>query len=122
MTMKTRGRGKIYSSIIETIGDTPIVRLDRLANAHSVKANLLAKLEFFNPLASVKDRIGYSMIDAMEADGADHTRQIGSCRANIRQHRHRACLCCSSQRLPAHPCDAGNHVVRTAQDVQDPRC
>ena len=69
MTMKTRGRGKIYSSIIETIGDTPLVRLDRLANAHSVKANLLAKLEFFNPLASVKDRIGYSMIDAMEADG-----------------------------------------------------
>ncbi|WP_422373975.1 cysteine synthase A [Roseibium sp.] len=69
MTMKTSGRGKIYGSITETIGDTPIVRLDRLAKAHGVKANLLAKLEFFNPIASVKDRIGVAMIEAMEADG-----------------------------------------------------
>ena len=63
------GRGKIYSSIVETIGDTPLVRLDKLAKAKGVKANLLAKLEFFNPLASVKDRIGLAMIDAMEQDG-----------------------------------------------------
>src|SRR5512139_2218490 len=63
------GRGRIYDSITHTIGDTPIVRLDRLAGKHGVKANLLAKLEFFNPIASVKDRIGVSMIDALEADG-----------------------------------------------------
>ncbi|TYC54104.1 cysteine synthase A [Rhodobacterales bacterium] len=69
MTMKTSGRGKIYSSITETIGNTPIVRLDRLAKAHGVKGNLLAKLEFFNPISSVKDRIGVAMIDAMEKDG-----------------------------------------------------
>jgi cysteine synthase A len=69
MTIKTHGRGKIYSSITETIGDTPLVRLDRLANAHGVKATLLGKLEFFNPIASVKDRIGVAMIDAMERDG-----------------------------------------------------
>eukprot|EP00903_Cladosiphon_okamuranus_P002382 g2380.t1 len=69
MTMKTSGRGKIYGSITETIGDTPIVRLDRLAKAHGVKANLLAKLEFFNPISSVKDRIGVAMIEAMEAAG-----------------------------------------------------
>ena len=69
MTMTTNGRGKIYSSITETIGDTPIVRLDRLAKAHDVKGNLLAKLEFFNPIASVKDRIGVAMIEAMEQDG-----------------------------------------------------
>ncbi|CAJ1383903.1 unnamed protein product [Effrenium voratum] len=69
MTMKTSGRGKIYASITETIGDTPIVRLDRLAKAHGVKGNLLAKLEFFNPIASVKDRIGVAMIEAMERDG-----------------------------------------------------
>ena len=69
MTMKTSGRGKIYGSITETIGDTPIVRLDRLAKAHGVKANLLAKLEFFNPSSSVKDRIGVAMIEAMEAAG-----------------------------------------------------
>lgn len=69
MTRKTHGRGKIYSSITDTIGDTPIVRLDRLAKAHEVRANLLAKLEFFNPIASVKDRIGVAMIEAMEQDG-----------------------------------------------------
>ncbi|WP_293855921.1 cysteine synthase A [uncultured Alsobacter sp.] len=64
------GRGRIYGSITETIGDTPIVRLDRLAKERGVKANLLAKLEFFNPIASVKDRIGVNMIEAAEAAGA----------------------------------------------------
>jgi cysteine synthase A len=63
------GRGRIYSSITETIGDTPLVRLDKLAREKGIKANLLAKLEFFNPIASVKDRIGVSMIEAMEAVG-----------------------------------------------------
>jgi cysteine synthase A len=63
------GRGRIYNSITETIGDTPLVRLDKLAREKGVKANLLAKLEFFNPIASVKDRIGVSMIEAMEAAG-----------------------------------------------------
>ena len=63
------GRGRIYSSITETIGDTPLVRLDKIAKAQGVKANLLAKLEFFNPIASVKDRIGVAMIDALEASG-----------------------------------------------------
>jgi cysteine synthase len=63
------GRGRIYGSITETIGDTPIVRLDKLAKEKGVKANLLAKLEFFNPIASVKDRIGVAMIDALEKAG-----------------------------------------------------
>ena len=63
------GRGRIYGSITETIGDTPLVRLDRLAREKGVKANLLAKLEFFNPISSVKDRIGVAMIDALEAAG-----------------------------------------------------
>jgi cysteine synthase A len=63
------GRGRIYGSITETIGDTPLVRLDRIAADHGVKAMLLAKLEFFNPIASVKDRIGVAMIDALEAEG-----------------------------------------------------
>lgn len=63
------GRGRVYGSLTETIGDTPLVRLDRLAKEKGVKANLLAKLEFFNPLASVKDRIGVAMIDALEAAG-----------------------------------------------------
>ena len=63
------GRGRIYDSITETIGDTPIVRLDRLARKHGAGASILAKLEFFNPLSSVKDRIGVSMIEALEKEG-----------------------------------------------------
>ena len=63
------GRGRIYQSITDTIGDTPIVRLDRLAKEKGVHAHLLAKLEFFNPIASVKDRIGVNMIDALEQQG-----------------------------------------------------
>ena len=63
------GRGRVYGSILETIGDTPIVRLDKLAKEMGVKANLLAKLEFFNPIASVKDRIGVAMIEALEKAG-----------------------------------------------------
>ena len=63
------GRGRIYDSITDTIGDTPLVRLDRLAAMKEVRATLLAKLEFFNPMSSVKDRIGVAMIDALEAAG-----------------------------------------------------
>lgn len=63
------GRGRIYSDITETIGDTPLVELGQFAKAHEAKARILAKLEFFNPLASVKDRIGVAMIDALEAAG-----------------------------------------------------
>jgi cysteine synthase len=63
------GRGRIFDSITDTIGDTPLVRLDRVAKEKGVEARLLAKLEFFNPIASVKDRIGVSMIDALEKQG-----------------------------------------------------
>jgi cysteine synthase A len=66
---KKPGRGKIYDSITQTIGDTPLVRFDRIAASRGVKAHLLGKLEFFNPIGSVKDRIGVSMIDALEAQG-----------------------------------------------------
>ena len=63
------GRGRIYDSITDTIGDTPLVRLDRIAAMKDVRAHLIAKLEFFNPIGSVKDRIGVAMIDALEAAG-----------------------------------------------------
>jgi cysteine synthase len=65
-------RGRVYDSIVETIGATPLVRLKRLAAAHQVKAELLAKCEFFNPLSSVKDRIGVAMIEAAEKEGKLH--------------------------------------------------
>jgi len=65
-------RGRVYDSIVETVGATPLVRLKRLAAAHQVKADLLAKCEFFNPLSSVKDRIGVSMIETAEKEGRLH--------------------------------------------------
>lgn len=62
-------RGKVYDSIVDTIGATPLVRINRLAKESGARAELLAKLEFFNPLNSVKDRIGIAMIEAMEQAG-----------------------------------------------------
>jgi cysteine synthase A len=55
---------KIYNDITETIGNTPLVRLNRTAKKHGAVADVLLKLEFFNPLSSVKDRIGIALIDA----------------------------------------------------------
>ncbi|MBU2272502.1 MAG: cysteine synthase A [Alphaproteobacteria bacterium] len=63
------GRGKVYDSIVDTIGDTPLVGLPRLSAEYRPKATVLAKLEFFNPIGSVKDRIGVAMIDALEQAG-----------------------------------------------------
>jgi cysteine synthase A len=64
------GRGRVFASMTEAIGDAPLVRLRRLPAMHGVQADILAKLEYFNPAGSVKDRIGVSMIEAMEAAGA----------------------------------------------------
>ncbi len=57
------GHGKVYNDITETFANTPLVRLGRLTSAAKAKADILLKLEFFNPLSSVKDRIGVAMID-----------------------------------------------------------
>ena len=64
-----QARGRIFDSITETVGNTPLVRLHRLAEARGAGAKITAKLEFFNPLASVKDRIGVAMIEALERQG-----------------------------------------------------
>ena len=69
MIRTTTPRGKIFDSILDTIGATPMVKIPRLSQAEGLKTPLLAKLEFFNPLASVKDRIGAAMIEAAEAGG-----------------------------------------------------
>src|SRR5215510_6209166 len=63
------GRGRIYDSVLDLIGDTPLVRLPHLTAELKPKAEVVAKLEFFNPLASVKDRIGVAMIEYLEAKG-----------------------------------------------------
>ncbi len=62
-------RGRIYDSIAETIGNTPLVRIPRICAEDGIRADIALKLEFFNPIASVKDRIGVNMITSLEADG-----------------------------------------------------
>ena len=69
LTFDKPGRGRVYESILETIGNTPLVRIGRLANELECQAEVLAKLEYFSPVASVKDRIAVAMLEAMEADG-----------------------------------------------------
>lgn len=69
LTFDKPGRGRVYNSILETIGNTPLVRIGKLAAEAGCKAEVLAKLEFFNPTSSVKDRIAVAMLEAMEADG-----------------------------------------------------
>src|SRR5437879_1053066 len=63
------GRGRVFDSIVDAIGDTPIVRLRKLPEAHGLSAHIRAKLEYFNPASSVKDRIGAAMVIAMEKAG-----------------------------------------------------
>jgi len=62
-------RARTYASILETVGGTPLARLPKIAEAHGARADILAKCEFYNPLSSVKDRIGRAMIEALEAEG-----------------------------------------------------
>jgi cysteine synthase A len=69
ISRRSAPRGKVYDSIVDTIGSTPLVRLNRIAKEAGAKGEVLVKLEFFNPLASVKDRIGVAMIEALEAAG-----------------------------------------------------
>src|ERR1051326_3495022 len=59
--------GRIYNNIVETVGRTPLVKLNRVAAG--VPATILLKCEFFNPLGSVKDRIGMAMIEDAERRG-----------------------------------------------------
>ncbi len=63
------GRGRIYNSILDTIGNTPLVRAPNLGAREGIVAYLCLKLEFFNPIGSVKDRIGVSMILDLEEQG-----------------------------------------------------
>jgi cysteine synthase A len=62
-------RGRIYDSIAETIGNTPLVRIPKILAEEGITADVVLKLEFFNPIASVKDRIGVAMIVDLEASG-----------------------------------------------------
>ncbi len=74
--MTFKNRGKIYNNITETIGATPLVRLNRLPEQYDVSAEILLKLEFFNPMASVKDRIGVAMIEDLENRGLLNEKSV----------------------------------------------
>lgn len=69
MPLTTQGRGKIYDNIVETIGDTPLVRLNNLTKQAGCAGTVLVKLECFNPHSSVKDRAALGMIEAAEREG-----------------------------------------------------
>lgn len=66
---KREGHGKIFDSIVDTVGNTPLVRVKKLAKEAGCGAEILAKLEFFNPLGSVKDRLALAMVEAAEVEG-----------------------------------------------------
>ena len=118
---KTWGRGRVYDSIAETIGHTPLVRLSRIKAQANLKADILLKLEFFNPLSSVKDRIGVAMIDVLEAEGRikpGKTVLIEPTSGNtgigfgIRRR---------VTRLPSHPRHAGHDVDGAAKNPDPSR-
>ena len=103
------GRGRIYDSIVETMGNTPLVRVRRLCAAEGIKADVLLKLEFFNPLASVKDRIGVNMILALEQQGKIKPG-VDPDRADVGQYGDRAGIRGRGARLSRDPDDAGFDV------------
>ena len=104
-------RGRIYDSITETIGATPLVRLNRLAAEHGVKADIVGKCEFFNPLASVKDRIGAGHDRGGGSGGRDPARDDGAGRADLGQYRHRARFRRRPRGLSADPHHAGSMSI-----------
>ena len=89
---------KIYTSADQLIGKTPLLELAHIEKDLDLKAKILAKLEYFNPAGSVKDRIAKKMIDDAEASGK---LKPGSA-IHLRQYRHRSGLRCRRPRLPHH--------------------
>ena len=87
-------RGRIYDSILDTVGGTPLVRLPRLEAEEGLDARLALKLEFFNPLGSVKDRIGLAMIEDAERRG-------------IQAPGVAVTICSARAMAPAMPCAVG---------------
>lgn len=105
---------KIYTSMLQLIGNTPLLKPERYNNAAGVAANLLVKLDAFNPAGSAKDRIAKAMIEDAEKKGILKKR-LGHHRTDQWQYGYRpGCRSCC-QRLPRHLHHAGNHVYRTPQ-------
>jgi hypothetical protein len=109
-------RGRLHGSILETVGATPLVLLPRLGASAGLAARLALKLEFFNPLGSVKDRIGLAMVEAAEREGSDRAGPLHAGGADLGQHRHRARLRRRREGIPADRGDAGRRQHRAAED------
>ena len=114
-------RGKIYDSILDTIGATPLVRVEALAAEFGCKADLVGKLEFFNPLSSVKDRIGVAMIEAAERDGKIEPGKTTLIEPTSGNTGIALAFVAAAQGLPADPDHAGKHVARAPQDAEAAR-
>jgi hypothetical protein len=108
-------RVRSYDSIAETIGNTPLVRIPHISAEEGITADICLKLEFFNPISSVNDRIGVSMILDLEACG--RLKPGGTLIEQLRQHRHRPGVRRRRARLPVNPDHARVGVDRAAQDA-----
>ena len=98
----------IYQNMTQLIGKTPLVALQKYGKEHNLKANILAKLELFNPAGSAKDRIALNMV--LDAEGKRHFKaRRNHHRAHIGQYRHWSCGCCSSPWLSGNFYYAGEH-------------
>ncbi len=75
-SLKTKGRGRCYENFADAVGDTPLVKLNRIAKDANCVAKIYAKLEFFNPLSSVKDRLAYGMIEHAEQQGILNSESV----------------------------------------------
>ena len=102
---------KTYDTITDLIGSTPLLKLNRFAAAENLGAEVYAKLEYFNPAGSVKDRIAYAMIDRRREERRAQAR-LRHHRADQRQHRHRPCRRRRRARLPHHHRHARDHERR----------
>ena len=92
---------KVYESVDQLVGHTPLLELKRVEEAHGVSARILGKLEYFNPAGSIKDRIAKAMIDDAEAAGILKPG-ANRYRANLGKYGNRTGFYCGSSWLPAH--------------------
>lgn len=99
----------IYTSADMLIGKTPILKLNNIEKKLELHAGIYAKLEYFNPAGSVKDRIAKAMLDDAEKSGRLTPRSV-IIEPTSGQHRHRSCLRCRRARIPHNHCHARNDV------------